>query len=1605
MKKLLTFPILLRWFAAIFLFSFGVFKAKAQPWPNATWTSTGTCTGNEPEITKVFVDACYDPEEKNEFVYMKTGATGWDCSNFSINGGALQNPPTVPLLNCGSFAPASASMITTLNAGVGYPGNCPTPTFIAGTNPLPPNAVVMVYPYGGGNTNVTANSITYMCGKGTIYVIAGNWPGTAAFFRNGTATGSGNKTTEFNFGPCKKTLVYNNQSPANFPPSQGSGAGSTGYGVFVTGAGVVGVSECFEPPLCVGPPNPIISNPTISICEGSAIPTNTSFNCTNCTTGNYSVYTSPTALNPIYVGNAFPNSSFFPPNTTTTYYIEQSGFCPSGKTAVTLQVNPNPQNSPNVPATLTCANPTVTLTGTISTGTNFAYSWSGPSGYTNNVAYPTFSALSNPPIQAGDYYLTVTNTTTGCTKTVQFPISTNANFPVITPTPDKTINCITTTAIIGSASSSSPVSYAWSNGGTTAVQVINLPGTYIVSVTNTSNGCVKKDTVVVTLNNTPPTLSPIAAVTVNCTTPNPTLVTAATGGTGLTYAWTPGGATSPNLQITTGGTYTVSVTNPANGCKSSTSITVMEDKTLPSAIIATPQTLTCSNNATITLNTTGTSTGSNFTYNWSGPNGFSSNLITPPNVTVEGTYNLTVTNSTNGCTKTANVTVLKDVTLPIADAGSPKELNCYNNQSVLIGGTSSAGPNFIYQWSNPSINTITQTVTFPGTYTITVTNIVNGCIQSASVVVTQDIVAPVMNPIAPVAINCYTPNPTIVTSTVGNNLAYVWTPSGSGANPTVTVGGVYSVTVTNTVNGCKDTKSVNVTEDKVLPSATIAPPSQITCVASSVTLNASASTGANISYAWSGPNNFSSNVLSPIVTNAGTYTLLVTNTTNGCTKTASEQVTQATGLPVADAGADKTLGCTFTSVSLGGNSSTGANFTYVWSGTGIVSGANTPTPIVNQAGTYTLTVTNTANGCKKSDEVVVSSNTTPPSLSITPTNTTLNCTNPTTTLAANGTGSFVWSTGQNTQNIFVMPSITMVYNVTITDLNGCKNTKNVTIYADFAIPYVSTTTINSPLCVGSNLVLSTSGGTAYNWSGPNAFTSSLPNNTINNISAANAGTYNLTITGANGCTVNIQKTLLVNALPNAAATANTPCVSSALNLSATGGTQYIWSGVNAFSSNLQNPIIPNVTASNAGIYTVTVTDANGCSKTAQVTATVNSTNAGTINTTSNSPICEGNTLNLNASGGANYAWSGPNNFSSSLQNPVLQNANGSKSGTYQVTVTSTNGCITILQTATAVNLIPVGAVASNSPLCSGNTLNLEATGGTQYVWSGPNGFVSGLQNPSISNISTANVGTYSVTISANNCSVVKQILVNVNSGGIAATATNNSPICEGETLVFASLGGGNYAWSGPNGFNSTLQNPTIKTITSNASGAYSLTVTAANGCSAQAQTFVNINAAPQVTASSNSPLCTGNTITLISLGGINYKWTGPNSFASTIQNPTITNATSKNSGTYTVDITDKNNCSNTTKTDVVVNECTATNDISQEKNIVIFPNPVENLLRISSIENITNVILTNSIGQAIFTKKENNKEITIEMSHFASGTYTLTVQTTFEKKVFKVVKI
>ncbi|MEZ4883146.1 MAG: proprotein convertase P-domain-containing protein [Chitinophagales bacterium] len=305
----------------------------------------------------------------------------------------------------------------------------------------------------------------------------------------------------------------------------------------------------------------------------------------------------------------------------------------------------------------------------------------------------------------------------------------------------------------------------------------------------------------------------------------------------------------------------------------------------------------------------------------------------------------------------------------------------------------------------------------------------------------------------------------------------------------------------------------------------------------------------------------------------------------------------------------------------------------------------------------------------------------------------------------------------------------------------------------------------------------------------------------------------------------------------------------------------------------------------------------------------------TATASSNSPVCLDGNLSLMGMGGNSYSWSGPNSFVSGAQNPTINNVAAANAGTYIVTVTDDNGCTDSASTSIVVNDPPTATANSNSPVCENETINLTSSGGTSYIWGGPNSFSFNGQNPNIANTQMVNAGTYTVTVTdGNGCSDTAETTVVVTVGA-TATAGSNSAICVGEAINLTSNGGTSYIWAGPNSFSFNGQNPSIPNAQSVDAGTYTVTVTDGNSCSDTAETTVVINQ-PTAIAGSNSPVCPGDDLNLTSSGGVSYSWTGPNSFTSNLQNPTINSFSSNNVGSYTVVVTDANDCTNSASTTV-----------------------------------------------------------------------------------------
>jgi hypothetical protein len=266
------------------------------------------------------------------------------------------------------------------------------------------------------------------------------------------------------------------------------------------------------------------------------------------------------------------------------------------------------------------------------------------------------------------------------------------------------------------------------------------------------------------------------------------------------------------------------------------------------------------------------------------------------------------------------------------------------------------------------------------------------------------------------------------------------------------------------------------------------------------------------------------------------------------------------------------------------------------------------------------------------------------------------------------------------------------------------------------------------------------------------------------------------------------------------------------------------------------------------------------------------TTKGNVLATNNGPICENATLSFTAVTSlqnALFTWTGPGSYATFTQHPSISNAMPGHSGDYIVTA-SANGCSVKDTVTVLVKPKPViPAASSNSPVCSGNSLNLTAsstTSGVAYDWTGPLSYTSTTQNPMIANTTTSMSGTYNVTATLNGCtSAAGTTNITVNLTPATPTATSNTPVCAGGILNLSANSatpGVNYSWTGPNGFASTAQNPIISPVPLNAGGTYDVTAEL-NGCTStgagSTTVVVNNVSSLGVYPSPNDTLCVNNT--------------------------------------------------------------------------------------------------------------------------------------------------
>ncbi len=476
------------------------------------------------------------------------------------------------------------------------------------------------------------------------------------------------------------------------------------------------------------------------------------------------------------------------------------------------------------------------------------------------------------------------------------------------------------------------------------------------------------------------------------------------------------------------------------------------------------------------------------------------------------------------------------------------------------------------------------------------------------------------------------------------------------------------------------------------PIINITPSTPSICLNQSITLSA---TG-GVSYSWSSGQNTGSITVSP--TQTTTYTVTASNS-NGCTSTASKTVTVNPIPTIVVAGPNSICnGQNTTLTASGGNS-------YLWN-----DGSTTNSILVNPLVTSTYTVTGTnIYGCTSSSSKTITVNPSP-TVSINGLNSI--CIGQNVTLTASGSSSYSWSTGSSATSITVSPSVTTTYTVTTgANTYGCTATASKTITVN---PIPTTTIIGqNSICYGQNTTLTASGGQSYLWGNGNT-TSSI---TVNPLTTT---TYSVTATNIYGCTSSASKTLTVNPLPSINITPTSPitCSGQNITLTANGGSSYLWSN-GAIGSSLA--VAPTTTTT----YSVTGTDANGCSATASKTVNIYSTPAANISAdgvvATNTTINNGSSLQLQLNGSLNTVpniqWTPATAINSTtVSNPVVY---PNTTTTYTASFTNSNGCQQ--STSFVVNVNPQPTIGTLSLTSSSSaaiglfdtiTVDVQLTGAT-----------------------------------------------------------------------------------------------------------------------------------------------------------------------------------------------------------------------------------------------------------------------------------------------------
>ncbi len=471
----------------------------------------------------------------------------------------------------------------------------------------------------------------------------------------------------------------------------------------------------------------------------------------------------------------------------------------------------------------------------------------------------------------------------------------------------------------------------------------------------------------------------------------------------------------------------------------------------------------------------------------------------------------------------------------------------------------------------------------------------------------------------------------------------------------------------------------------------------------------------------------------------------------------------------------------------------------------------------------------------------------------------------------------------NCPNPIASPNVSTTYTVRTSGGTTSCWTASTTVAVNVitVAPVVGTVTAPLSVCYGetATVAINTFSGNLQWYSSTTANGPWAPvvgANTLTTITPTLATTacYHASVVGCPNTLSSNTVCISVNPIPTI--TVNSPeiCQGFSATLTANGAGNYTWSAGANIISPTSASVLPAVNTS----YTVTGS-ALGCTSSAVADVTVHPTP--NLNT-SNVSICVAENLSLTATSvpGATFAWSGPLGFNSTLQDPVILNAQANMSGQYTVVATSTAGCIQTAFANVQITPLPTITVVGNNTVCSQglngstNTVALGAGGAANFVWTLPAGYSAPNLNsnnivvtPPLTDIMS--VGTISVVGTSGTCS--NSATFNLNVIPNPTISTTSASMCAGAGATITASGATSFTWSPSHGLSSSfgspiIGNPTVTTM-------YSVIGTSL-GCNS-ATDFANISVVPNPTVSITPfipPICAGTSAILNANGATNYTW-------------------------------------------------------------------------------------------------------------------------------------